>query len=58
VWVEVDEAIFSDRLGALADLQARAAAELRELLGITARVRLVEPHRIERVIDRREVYSA
>ncbi len=65
VWVEVDEAIFTDRLGALADLQARAAAELRELLGITARVRLVEPHRIERsmgksrrVIDRREVYSA
>ncbi len=65
VWVEVDEALFSDQLGALADLQLRATGELRELLGISARVKLVEPNRIERsmgkakrVIDRRQVYQA
>ena len=65
VWVEVDESLFSDKLGALADLQLRASAELREILGISARVKLVEPNRIERsmgkakrVIDRRDVYKA
>jgi len=65
IWVEVDEALFSDRLGALADLQLRATTELREMLGISARVKLVEPHRIERstgkstrIIDRRQVYGA
>ncbi len=64
IWVEVDEGIFSDQLGALADLQMRATAELREMLGIAAKVRLVEPNRIERsmgkakrVIDRRDVYQ-
>ena len=64
VWVEVSEGIFSDQLGDLADMQKRAERELHEALGISARVRLVEPHRIERsmgkskrVIDRREVYG-
>jgi len=65
IWVEVSEGIFSDELGALADLQHTAEREIAEILGISARVKLVEPHRIERsmgkakrVIDRRDVYGA
>jgi phenylacetate-CoA ligase len=65
VWVEVSEEIFSDQLGDLADMQKAAELELQDVLGISARVKLVEPHRIERsmgkakrVIDRREVYGA
>jgi phenylacetate-CoA ligase len=65
IWVEVSEGIFSDELGALADLQRQAEMQLHEMLGINARVKLVEPNRIERsmgkakrVIDRRDVYGA
>jgi len=64
VWVEVSEGIFSDELGTLAQLQHRAEAEIEETLRISAHVKLVEPHRIERsmgkakrVIDRRDVYG-
>ncbi|MHB0856761.1 MAG: phenylacetate--CoA ligase family protein [Anaerolineae bacterium] len=64
IWVEVSEGIFSDKLGALANLQRRAETELQDSLGISARIKLVEPHRIERstgkakrVIDRRDVYG-
>lgn len=64
IWVEVSEGIFSDELGALADLQRQAERQLHEMLGISARVKLVEPNRIERsmgkakrVIDRRDVYG-
>ncbi|HHX44240.1 MAG TPA: phenylacetate--CoA ligase [Chloroflexi bacterium] len=65
VWVEVSENIFSDQLGDLADLQKGAELALQEVLGISARVKLVEPHRIERsmgkakrVIDRRDAYRS
>jgi len=64
IWVEVSENTFSDKLGVLADLQRRAESGIAETLGISARVKLVEPHRIERsmgkakrVIDRRDVYG-
>jgi len=64
IWVEVSEGIFSDELGTLADLQHKAEMEIQDTLSISARVKLVEPHRIERsmgkakrVIDRREVYG-
>ena len=64
IWVEVAESIFSDQLGRLADLQRRAEHEIIDALGISAHVKLVEPHRIERsmgkakrVIDRRDVYG-
>ena len=64
IWVEVSENTFSDKLGVLADLQRRAESGIVETLGISARVKLVEPHRIERsmgkakrVIDRRDVYG-
>ena len=63
IWVEVSEGVFSDELGVLADLQANAEREIMETCGISARIKLVEPHSIERsvgkakrIIDRRDVY--
>jgi phenylacetate-CoA ligase len=65
IWVEVSEKIFSDELGQLANLQQRAEREIIDTLGISCRVKLVEPHSIERsqgkakrVIDRRDVYKS
>ena len=62
VWVEVLPEVFSDEIGRLRSLQQRAEHEMRETLGIEARVKLVEPGRIERsmgkakrVIDRRDL---
>jgi len=64
IWVEVSQDIFSDNIGRLKSLQQEAEFEIREVLGIQARIRLVEPGRIERsmgkakrVIDRRDVYG-
>ncbi len=64
VWVEVSEAIFADDIGHLRGLQSQIETEIRETLGIHARVKLVEPHSIERsmgkakrVIDKRDVYG-
>jgi phenylacetate-CoA ligase len=62
IWVEVQPELFSDEVGALKRLQERAEYQMGETLGIQARVKLVEPGRIERgtgkakrVVDRREV---
>jgi len=62
IWVEVQPEVFTDEYGQLARLQERAEGELAEVLGLKARVRLVEPGRIERstgkakrVVDRREM---
>lgn len=64
VWVEVSEHVFSDDVGRLRELQEKAEYEMREALGVHARVKLVEPNRIERstgkskrVVDRRDVYG-
>jgi phenylacetate-CoA ligase len=64
VWVEVSEGTFSDHLGALADLQRKAELEIFETLGISSKVKLVEPNTIERsqgkakrVVDRRDLYA-
>ena len=60
VRVEVGEAIFSDELKVMADLSEHIAARMRAVLGISAKITLVEPDAIERsagkarrVIDRR-----
>jgi phenylacetate-CoA ligase len=60
VQVEVNEAIFSDAVKTLQDLADRIRKEIKELLGITCKVRLVEPKTItrsegkaKRVIDNR-----
>jgi phenylacetate-CoA ligase len=58
VWVEIDEALFSDEIKVLETLAHRARRELEQSLGIPVRVRLVEPgtmneHRdsLGRIID-------
>ncbi|HHX44239.1 MAG TPA: phenylacetate--CoA ligase [Chloroflexi bacterium] len=64
VWVEVSEDVFTDDIGRLKRLQDKAEFEMRETLGIQARIKLVEPNRIarsmgkaKRIIDRRDVYG-
>ena len=64
IWVEVSEEIFSDEIRRLEELERKVQAEIESVLGITARVKLVEPKTIERsegkakrVIDRRDVYD-
>ncbi|MCL6545222.1 MAG: phenylacetate--CoA ligase [Bryobacteraceae bacterium] len=62
VQVEVTPEVFSDKIGALEELQARLVRELENVLGIRAQVRLVEPQTIQRsegkakrLIDRRNL---
>jgi phenylacetate-CoA ligase len=62
VWVEVSEALFTDEYRQLEDLSRRVSAGIDSVLGIRAKVKLVEPRSIERsegkarrVIDRREI---
>jgi phenylacetate-CoA ligase len=64
IWVEVSDTVFTDDIGRLRDLQRKAEYEMRETLGIQARIKLVEPNRIERsqgkarrVVDKRDVYG-
>jgi len=61
VQVEVNEKTFSDEVKVLQDLSSRIRKEIKDLLGITCNVRLVEPKTITRsegkavrVIDRRK----
>jgi phenylacetate-CoA ligase len=61
VQVEVNEQTFSDEVKVLQDLTGRIRKEIKDLLGITCKVRLVEPKSIarsegkaQRVIDRRD----
>jgi phenylacetate-CoA ligase len=60
VQVEVNEQTFSDEIKVLQDLSGRIRKEIKDLLGITCKVRLVEPKTIarsegkaKRVIDNR-----
>ncbi|MCL5110853.1 MAG: phenylacetate--CoA ligase [Chloroflexi bacterium] len=62
IWVEVSEQVFSDEIRTLEALGRRVRAEIESVLGINARVKLVEPRSIQRsegkakrVIDRREL---
>ena len=64
IWVEISEDLFTDDVGRLRQLQERAEHQMQEMLGISAKIKLVEPQRIERsmgkarrVIDRRDVYG-
>ncbi len=65
VWVEVSEEVFADEVRQLESLESRLKHEIHEVLGINARVKLVEPRSIQRsegkakrVIDRRDVYQS
>ncbi len=62
VQVEVDERIFSDEVKKLETLSRRIERDIKEMLGISCRVKLVEPKTIQRsegkakrVIDRRKI---
>jgi phenylacetate-CoA ligase len=62
IQVEVNEKIFSDEIKVLQKLSQHIRAQLKEMLGITCTVRLVEPKSIkrsegkaQRVIDNRKV---
>ena len=62
IWVEVSDAIFSDEMRGLEDLERRVRAEMDSMLGISARIKLVEPKTIARtegkavrVVDRRQL---
>ncbi|ADH84820.1 phenylacetate--CoA ligase family protein [Desulfurivibrio alkaliphilus] len=62
VQVEVSEAIFSDRVKELENLQKKLQGNIKDLLGISCKVSLVEPKSIQRsegkaqrVIDQRKI---
>lgn len=62
VWVEMTQAMFSDEVKRIEDLERKIRKELDSTLGINAKVKLVEPKTIERsegkakrVIDKRKL---
>jgi phenylacetate-CoA ligase len=62
IWVEVSEQVFSDEMQKMEGLEKRLRSEMDSVLGISARIKLVEPRTIERtegkakrVIDRSEL---
>ena len=63
IQVEVSESIFDDTVGKLEEVEERVAGGIRRLLGISPRIRLVEPRTLDQlmgqarhvVIDKREL---
>lgn len=62
IWVEVNEEIFSDEVKNLEKVEKTLEDEIRSQLGVTTKVKLVEPRSIQRsegkakrVFDRREI---
>jgi len=62
VWVEVSSEVFSDEVKGLESLQRKIMTELESTLGISLKIRLVEPKTIarsegkaKRVVDRRDL---
>ncbi len=62
VQIEVTPEVFSDRIGALEELQSGSLAQIEHTIGIRVTVSLVEPHTIQRsegkakrVIDKRQM---
>ncbi len=62
VWVEVNETIFSDKIGRLEQIENRIRGEMKSALGIQAIIKLVEPKTIprsegkaKRVVDKRNL---
>jgi phenylacetate-CoA ligase len=62
VHVEVNESIFSDEIKGLERLAKQVEDEIKDLLGVSCKVRLVEPKTIQRsegkakrVIDKRKL---
>ncbi len=62
IWVELSNQMFSDKVRYLEDLEYRLRSRINSVLGISARIKLVEPRTIprsegkaKRVVDRREI---
>lgn len=62
IWVEISSHLFNDRVRDLENLEHRLRARIGSVLGISAHIKLVEPHTIprtegkaKRVIDKREI---
>jgi phenylacetate-CoA ligase len=62
IWVEVSDDVFSDEMGKMESLEKRLRSEMDSVLGIAARIKLVEPRTIartegkaKRVVDRSEL---
>jgi phenylacetate-CoA ligase len=62
VWIEVSEEVFSDEVKKMEELEQRLRSEMDSVLGISARIKLVEPRTIartegkaKRVVDRSEL---
>lgn len=60
IWVEVSDKMFSDKVRGLEDLEKRLRARILSVLGISAKIKLVEPRSIprsegkaKRIIDKR-----
>jgi phenylacetate-CoA ligase len=65
LWVEVSEAVFSDEMQKMEKLEKKLRAEMDSVLGISARIKLVEPMTIartegkaRRVIDRKDLKNS
>ena len=64
VWIEISEETFSDEMKELERLEQRVLNEIESVLGISVRVKLVEPKSIarsegkaKRVVDRRDLFK-
>lgn len=62
VWVEVDESLFSDEVRKLEDVKNKIKSNIESTLGISIKLKLVEPKTIERsegkakrIVDRRNL---
>ncbi len=62
IWVEVSEAIFHDEIKKMKDIEKKLSSEIDSVLGISARVKLVEPKTIarsegkaKRIVDRSDL---
>jgi phenylacetate-CoA ligase len=62
VWVEMSDVVFNDEIRRIEDLERRICKEVSATLGISVKVRLLEPRSIprsegkaKRVVDRREM---
>ena len=62
IWVEVSEKVFSDEMQKMEDLEKRLRSEMDSVLGISARIKLVEAKTVarsegkaKRVVDRSEL---
>jgi phenylacetate-CoA ligase len=64
IWIEISDEVFTDDFQRLEALERDLQSELQNALGISARVKLVEPKSIQRsegkakrIIDRRDAYG-